>query len=1158
MHICESQVDAVAELGTASSAARVCFAAACAVLSALFMLAGGSQAHSAESPYSWYAPDRTEKVMKLIPGRAIQELTPDNLFAKWTADQVEKWNKEHPPLAPEDAYKVYAETAPTDEELTADFPDHISPYGRAVSGDPDPRKAAQVMITYCPFCGAWHGYYERLFYDWDPQNPYHAVTKCCGKHLYVREQDFPADYDLRPDTTVRFPHLDDTVKEVPATAYTDKDGVVWQLYISTIFANRRWEQLNAAVVRYMNTFKQTGNPVCAHKIAVILDKVADTYYGLPLAYNNELANGKDGQPLTRAEWEAVSRPAVFKLSYLGAWNRRIPTVSRGWLNAAREHIWVEPFARVRHHSAFKYYSQRKYGDPDALDRRIREKLLREMVMMFKSCYVQLLKSNYQEANYTEMMLLGALAQDEFLFDFAAANQELTLYNHHHQDGLNQQGAPNYMAMLGSYYQFMGDPKGWLEFEPDFLEKHPFFRTASTELGRLRTVRGLNFEFGDEHMWPFNGAFITDHGKVSDNEKLPSKNWPGYGVGVVRVGGPGHRQEVVLSYDKASLHSTADKLGIQCWVDGVPVMRAGGYSYYYHASVLDKSRPEIQAFLALPYPTQVVEAHTDPPNWCRTYGTSPMAQNTVTVDDTGTSRGWSDNEGFGELIAFKGGETAGEPGASFQVLDVRDHDSFERVGVKVSDFRRTLLGVEGRDGRPYVVDIITLAGGGTHTLYQSAWGQRAEDDLPAVVSREDNLAVALFGEGTEATQGYNACTYAKMRHVERLGTAPTTWGLTWKTDYAAYAPRDPEGKPFVRPLAEDVGLVRLRLVGLGNDSATQLIRAKGPWIPWIRQNLPKGAQVNGYVAFTDASDFLIERRTAGAEATLSSTFLHVLEGFREGEKSVINSVARLTPATGPKTAVALKLELAGGYNDTVIFQPEPAAVKLPDGLETDAHYALVRRDANGEVLEAYTVRGTYLTCGEFSVRSSGDLGGTIVDLIGDLTGTHLESALIVRPDAPWPTGGSLIGKQLLVEATNTLRPASNEGYVIQKVTSLADGLLRVDLADYAPFATGWHQVTELNAEGPNSLRTNRTFSAGANTSWVWGLKVWFPRTDKRYTFKRTDSTSGTSGAALLEVAEDVDLAAEGVKVGDWFVVYAVEPGERVTVHSSVSWRKENPN
>ncbi len=1131
-------------------------AAMATLMGVVMLLAVVSQGHAAELEYSWHSPDRAARVAELIPGKRIPKLTPDNLFAEWTAQKVEQWSKDHEALPDEEAYKAYSEAEPTDEELTTDFPDHISPFGRVLSGNPDPVKAARVMIRYCPFCGAQVDYWQRFPYNWAP-DPYHAVTKCCGKHLYAREQDYPPDYDLRPDTTVKFAHLDGTVKEVPACTYTDKDGVEWQLFISTLFAHRRWLHVGSnLVVNYMKRFKTTADPVCAHKIAVILDEVADAYYGLPLSANNKLANGKDGQPLTRAEWEAVPRPAIFERSYLGPWNRRQPTGSVGWLNMYKEHIWAEPFARVRHHPAFKYYSQKKYGDPDALDRKIMTKLLRELKLMFESVFSQRLKSGYQDANFSDMMLLGALLQDEFLFDFAAPCQELTLYNHHYHDGMNGEGAPNYMHMLSGYYRYMQDAKGWLEFEPGFVERNPFFGPASTEWQKLHTVRGLSLEFADQHMWPFSG-FSTDGAKVSANEKLPSINWPGYGVGILRVGGPGHRQEVCLSYDKVSLHSASDKLSIDCWVDGVPVIRRGGYAADKHSAVLDEDRPEIKAFRALDYPKEIVQANTNPPRWCRPYASSHLAQNAVSVNELGTSRGWRDNEGFGELITFKGGELPGELGAHFQVLDATDHDSFDRIGVEVSDFRRTLLAVEGVDGRPYVVDILKLRGGQRHALYQSAWAERAEDKLPPVTSTETNLAKALLGDKpADSVPRYGA--YERVRHIEKLGSAPAMWELTWKTDYAAYAPRDPEGKPFVRPLPDDVGRVRLRLIGLQQEGDTQLLRAKGPWVASINQPLPEGKSVSGYVGFLDGCDFLIESRSVGEDRqdeTLDSTFLHILEGFKEGEESVIASVERLVPVEGPTDTVALKLHLAGDYTDTVIFQPQPGTVSFSDGVETDARYALVRRDAAGEVVEVSMVRGTFLRCGRFAVQSSGDLTGTIVDLIGDLTGTRMESALIVRPDGPWPVREAMAGKQMLIRVTNPLRSDSNEAYTIQKVTELPDGLLRVDLANHAPFAAGWHQVAQLDPERPNSLKTNRPFSAGINTSWLHGLKVWFPKLGETYTFKTTDSCNGTEGAMDLELVEDVDLAAEGVKLGDWFTVYAIEPGLEVTVVAELAWRRE---
>ncbi|NCO38751.1 MAG: hypothetical protein GW892_08600, partial [Armatimonadetes bacterium] len=147
----------------------------CSVYSRLWAeQAADRQATPLASQFSWHAPDRGAKVAALIPGRRTPQLTPETLFADWTKAQVERWNKEHPPLPAAEAYQQYAATAPTDAELTADFPVHISPFGRprgkGSEGPPTQHaveKADQVLVSYCPFCGS-----ESLSLAFDPKNPY--------------------------------------------------------------------------------------------------------------------------------------------------------------------------------------------------------------------------------------------------------------------------------------------------------------------------------------------------------------------------------------------------------------------------------------------------------------------------------------------------------------------------------------------------------------------------------------------------------------------------------------------------------------------------------------------------------------------------------------------------------------------------------------------------------------------------------------------------------------------------------------------------------------------------------------------------------------------------------------------------------------------------
>lgn len=1115
-------------------------------------------------PTAWDAPDRAARVAAIIPGRRTPALTPETLFADWTRQQVERWHQTHPAVPPEDAYAAFAAARPTDAELTADFPVHISPFGR-LHGEQGSRpshhvstRAESVLRSYCPVCGSFS---MRLAFD--PKDPFgHAVTTCCRTDFYARAEDWPPGSPLKPNATARFLHLDDTWVEVPCTVYKDSEGTEWDLFFPTIFAHQRWLEQGCNLVRqYMLEFKKTADPVCAHKIAVLLDRVADTYYGLPLASNHNLCRGRDGLPLTRAEWEAVPRPAIFEVSYLGAWSRRQPYSSPGWLNMMHEHIWVEPFARVRHHPAFREVSRRLHGDPDALDRKIRVKLLRELSLMFQSVFSQKLLHNYQEAVYIDLWLLGILTGDRVLTDFAGPCQELSMYNHTYQDGMNGEGAPNYMAMPGSYYYpVLRDPDGWLQYQPSFLEDNPFYWAASSEMFKAETVRGLALEWGDQHQYVLASNFLHDPDKVREREGRGSRNWPGYGVGVIRVGGPGHRQEVGLAYTRASLHNAQDALSLECWVDGVPVMRRGGYAAWWTSARLQWDRPEFQALRGMGYPCPIEEAdYSGFDSWSWVWAHSPLCQNTLTVDEIGTGKGWGDNRGYGECITFKGGEPAGTPGSGFQVLDVLDHYSWARVGKTVREWRRALLGVEGPGGRPYVVDITHLAGGRRHTFYNQAWAARAEADLPPVSGEAPDLAAALFGETLpEDTPHYR--NFRRAGGVQRAVPDRPAHGVVWAQDYGAWGPRDPEGGPYRRPVPEDAGRVRLRFLALDQgDGRTELLSARGPWIGWLRQTLPGGQRVDGCVAFAGARDFLIEHRTGGTgEAPLESTFVHVLEGFREGEASAISGVRRLAaePLGGAaRQIVALSLQMAAGHTDTVLFQSGPGTVRLPEGLETDARYALVRRGPGGEVLAADVVRGTFLRWGGFAMTLPGEFTGVIVDVIGDLTGTRRESAVVIRPDAPWPAGANLRGRQLNIRVTSDLRDPCDEGYRIAGTSLLAGGLVRVDLQDYAPFAVSWHEVTELPADRPRVIRTWRPLVDHGNSPWYNGLPIWFPERGLTFTIRSVNEVGGGYGGDTVELVEDVNLSEAGIRPGDWFVVCAVRPGLRVCAAGDAAWRRE---
>ncbi|NQT94789.1 MAG: NPCBM/NEW2 domain-containing protein, partial [Lentisphaerae bacterium] len=561
-----------------------------------------------------------------------------------------------------------------------------------------------------------------------------------------------------------------------------------------------------------------------------------------------------------------------------------------------------------------------------------------------------------------------------------------------------------------------------------------------------------------------------------------------------------------------------------------------------------------------YPHEIEEAdYSGFESWSWVWAHSPLNQNGLTVDEVATGKGWGDNRGYGECLTFKGGEDAGIPGSGFQVLEVLDHYSWARVDKQVTDWRRVVIGVEGPNGHPYALDLTHLVGGQRHALYNQAWAQRAAAQLPEAAGQAEDLSKIFFGdELPEDTADYR--NFAKLRNVERFTPEDPHYGVTWQQDYGAWGRRDVGGKPYQRPVPEDVGKVRLRFIGLNQgDGRTELLSGKGPWIGWLRQGLPNGQQVNGNVSFVDARDFLVEYRTGGTkDEPLQSSFIHVLEGYREGENSAIVSMERISATSGEGPArqvVVVELRLAAGHTDTVIYQSQPGTIELPDGTRTDARFALVRRDADGQVIAADAVRCSSFVRGEFSVAMPGDFTGTIVDVIGDITGTRQESAVIIKPDKPWPMGTSLHGRQLNIRVESDLRAPCDEGYRVAKTTLLQDGLVRIDLQDYAPFAVSWHEVTELPADRANVIRTWRPMVDHGNGPWYGGMKLWFPERGKTYTMKAVNEVRGGYGGDRVELVEDVNLAAEGIKPGDWYVIYGVRPGLQVRVANDFAWRRE---
>ena len=102
---------------------------------------------------------------------------------EWMRQRIALWQETHALVPAQQAYEAFAKTSPTDADIHASIPDHISPYGRLVSGDVPPEIATKVMLGYCPFCGHRRIPPLLTFAERIPGNLYRVRTGRCAPAL---------------------------------------------------------------------------------------------------------------------------------------------------------------------------------------------------------------------------------------------------------------------------------------------------------------------------------------------------------------------------------------------------------------------------------------------------------------------------------------------------------------------------------------------------------------------------------------------------------------------------------------------------------------------------------------------------------------------------------------------------------------------------------------------------------------------------------------------------------------------------------------------------------------------------------------------------------------------------------------------------------------
>ena len=1100
-----------------------------------------------------------------VPGDALRSIKPGELRKAACESYMKLWKGP----SDEAAFATYAERSlsalgiGSDAEIAALVPSAISPYAR-IKDVPYPEIRPWLHWTghftqdqhdsfyafanhkgVCPFCND-HG----SAVEFDKGNADHAMTRCCRRDLW-RSRSAPADYSLVTNAVARFRYLDDTIRDVPCTLYRDGKGRTWELFIDNIFNARDWGLANSRVKYCGLQFAKSGDPYFAYKAAVLLDRIAETYYALPLVLNNLNIAGRDGLGLTRAEWENFpGRPNIWaRMPKEGWWNRGIPFNGRGWAIEGGEGAAACAFALLRHHPAFKYYSKRKYGDENALNDIVCRKYCREVSMNYTAISMSGLVQNYQ-AGQTQVMLVNAvLGGDRDLMEFAAPCYDTLIYNHHYSDGLNGEGAPSYQGMLLGFYRAARDEKEYLTIDPGFLARNPFLSTIEKSYHAQVTARGKLFEQGDIHYYIHDYDNDPHYGRNLDTNdvprlaNLPSKLWPGWGEAVLRGGDAKHRLEVVLHFSRPISHG-APPLSLACWFDGFPCVRPHGYAAPWGCP----DRASVDELNKLNFPRRVLpcdgERGSDVHHrWIRTLAKGPIGTNSMCVDGRMPLR-----HGLAETVCFKGDGV-------MQVVEAKASRDFAEFGnTNITGRSRAVALVTTPAGRAYALDIATLQGGATQTVWYSVWGEReATRGLEDVAPQGSLLDVDFGGKLPDRTAGLHRndwlSLYNWMPHVSKVeprGNQSVPWHVDYDVDYYAYY-RDANGQEYGRP-RPDFGKVRFRLAGAPTPKTSPyaVYRARTPYSALLcQQPRPGGKGTFGTetATFEDGFDVVGLRRVSSGNMR-HTVIAALLEGRHAGEPPVVASLG----ATAVGRARVFTAKLAEGGVDMVVYNPDNRLVSV-NGLATDARFAFLRRAADGAVVCREMVEGTHLKVhGAAAIESPSRAdAGTVVKIVGDITGDAGKSLVYVKPDAPW-ADGDLAGRLLFWRLSRAGGGFENdEGFIIEKAGRTPDGLVRLSLAGPAPFILSWHQLFRMDGR----WAVNRALRKNEYPPYYAGLKITFPRKGgKTFTIRETRAISGSQfPCSTLDTVED--MAAAGIEPGDWFYVWGLAPGQRVRVSRTVS-------
>jgi len=771
--------------------------------------------------------------------------------------------------------------------------------------------------------------------------------------------------------------------------YIDADGNSHRFI--AYFGWKYWQYVCGGVGVLAEAYVMTGDPLYAHKCAVLLDRIADVYPAMDWSKYAKMGWYHSDGGSKRGKIEG----RIWETGVLTDFARNYDKIITGLADQPELYQFLAEMGR-------KYQLPTEKGSRELLMANIDENILR--------CGADAVRSQQiwgNEGMHQRAMAACAIALDtepetsewlDWIFAEKGGHVPAIIVGGIDRDGVGAEAAPGYALGWGANIGTLAD----MLAEYGKYEKHDIYRDfpqfaktftagsritildydtpsigdtgATGDIGKVQSspefmVRGYRY-LGDPQIalaaYRANGdsaaglgrsIFDEDPDRISREvaqiaaqtgaaSGLGPHHMSGYGFLTLEFGQRKTGTGLFMYYGRNGGHGHKDRLNIGLYGFGFDLTPDLGYPEFA------TSWPQRNEF-------------TDP----------TISHNTVLVDQIPQSVNWVGHPRFFKVL----------PG--FQCAEVESSD----VYASTRDYRRTVAMIQVSDWLGYALDVFRVEGGADHMRGLHGPGvEVTTSGLKLTAQETGTLAGPDIAFGTTLPVGPKY-GYSWLGRIEYDNLPPDNWTVDWKVQAGyrgATGAEDVHVRMWDFTPADDVVLA---------DGEPPQNKAGNP--RWLR--------------------YCLSHR-AGED--LTSTFVSLLEPY-QGEP-IIDRAERLPlpgdPHSGP---VALRVYLKSGAVDTLIYSPDGAAVTVDDTTFCQGRLAMVRT-RDGAVETMALIAGTRLQYGDI-ILSAPDAGhtGKVVRFDKDT----LDDARI-WVDADLPTGETLAGQEIIIENDR----ARNACYTIERV------------------------------------------------------------------------------------------------------------------------------